>query len=40
MIQQQFLPQGQITEQHAKLLMMQMMSQYASGNINGPSVGY
>jgi hypothetical protein len=38
--QQQFMGQGQISEEHAKLLMMQMMGYVGTGGINGPSLGY
>jgi len=38
--QQQFMAQGQISEEHAKLLMMQMMGYVGTGGINGPSLGY
>ena len=38
--QQLYINQGEISEEHAKLLMMQMMGYVGTGGINGPSLGY
>lgn len=38
--QLQYITHGQISEEHAKLLMMQMMGYVGTGGINGPSLGY